>query len=358
MVLIQYLSFLKIQVALNHNKIKKLPAIFWFVAQLFIVITGCNKLLDPSEPGNLVPMTVDEGNDEHADHAVALNGSIFHIETYGDTSNPVIIFLHGGPGGDFRSSLRLKERYNDYSLTDEYYLVYWDQRGCGLSQRHNDDVLTLDVYTEDGRQIIEQYSSGRDVILIGYSWGGIFSTQLINRYPEKIKGAILLEPGPLNYTLYESIEDGLSDVGLFDEWLNDLFWNVQFLSADDHTRLDYQMMLVYKESQPATFHLELENDPAPFWRGGAAVNISLQEKVLENGEVMNSIATNLNQFTAKVLFIASGNNELVGKDFQEHQRNLYPNTELKVIPDCGHDLQWTKAAEVVGFIHQYLDEIN
>jgi proline iminopeptidase len=122
--------------------------------------------LDPTEPGNLVPPTVAE---DATLPAIEMNGSRFHLETFGNPANPVIMFLHGGPGSDYRSLLRLAERHNGYSLADEYFLVYWDQRGTGLSKRHDKDVLTIATYTNDLDSLVNRYSPGKPVLLIGES---------------------------------------------------------------------------------------------------------------------------------------------------------------------------------------------
>ena len=79
-------------------------------AVLFAVAAGVAacQVYDPSEAGNLVPKTVDE---DPTIPSVALAGTVFHVETYGDPTKPVIIFLHGGPGSDFRELLRLNDRH-------------------------------------------------------------------------------------------------------------------------------------------------------------------------------------------------------------------------------------------------------
>lgn len=339
-------------------KLKKLCALPLFVMLLGLAVTSC-AILDPTEPGNLVPKTVDEGNPEHADHAVALNGSVFHVETYGDPNNSVIIFLHGGPGGDFRGKLRMKERYDGYSLQDEYYLVFWDQRGCGLSKRHNKDVLTIDVYIEDLNQMIDKYSPGEPVILLGHSWGAMYATSYINIYPEKVKGAVISEPGALTGAIYEDIKSEIFDFNLFAEWLNDWAWDQQILSPDDHARMDYSAMLPAIESQPKYHEEHRGDDPQPFWRYGAAASKYIQEDAQNSeGKFVFDFTTNLDQFTRKVLFMASDNNEAIGEDHQRMQMQLYPNANIVVIPYCGHDFWWTKTAEVVAAIHEYLDEIK
>jgi proline iminopeptidase len=70
--------------------------------------------MSPEDPGNLVPLTVAE---DTSLPAIEMNGSRFHLETFGNPVNPVIIFLHGGPGSDYRSMLTMRERYNGYIRT-------------------------------------------------------------------------------------------------------------------------------------------------------------------------------------------------------------------------------------------------
>jgi len=324
---------------------------------ILVIFTSCDTI-DPSEPGNLVPKTVSEGNVDHSNHLAVINGTKLHVETYGNPKNPVIVFLHGGPGFDFRSMLKLKESYNNYKLTDEYFLVFWDQRGSGLSERQNKDVLTQDVFVEDLKQVIEKYSPSGKVFLIGHSWGGMFTSLFINEFPKKISGAVLLEPGPLTGSLFEDIKDQLIDMNFFAEWLNDFAWNSQFISSDDHERMDYQMTLVYKESQPK-YHQELENNPAPFWRIGVAANKYIQEDGMDtNKKMIYDYTSHLKSYSKKVLFISGDLNEVIGKEFQAEQIKYFNKAELKIVENAGHDFGWQKPAETLELIHNYLNEVK
>jgi pimeloyl-ACP methyl ester carboxylesterase len=62
-------------------------------------------------------------------------------------SNPVMLFVHGGPG---MPEYFLFEKYPT-GLEDAFTVVYWDQRGAGLSYNRNIDKSTLSVdhYIED-----------------------------------------------------------------------------------------------------------------------------------------------------------------------------------------------------------------
>jgi len=87
-----------------------------------LLIAGC---LSPNAPGNLVPGTVD---DDPSLPRAELNGTVFHLETFGVPINPPIIVLHGGPGHDYRCMLSLVRDYGQGSLADDFFFVFWDQR--------------------------------------------------------------------------------------------------------------------------------------------------------------------------------------------------------------------------------------
>jgi proline iminopeptidase len=318
------------------------------------LIAGCGGLLDPEEPGNLVPATVD---DDPTLPAVELAGTRLHLQTFGDPADPVIVFLHGGPGGDYRSLLALKENYGGASLADDHFLVYWDQRGTGLSRRHGRETLTIAQYLVDLEAVIDRYSPGAPVLLIGESWGGMYATAFINRHPDRVRGAVLLEPGPLSHTYYDLVKDDLYAMDLGSEWLNDWVWSQEILAPDDHARMDYQRCLGIRDAQPR-FHIQL--DPAsPFWRLGAAANRYVTEDGMDDdGNAVYDFTTDLAVYSTEVLFVASGLNEVIGRDFQARQIAAYPNARLEVIEGAGHDFAWVKPAETLARIREYLTRLD
>jgi proline iminopeptidase len=75
---------------------------------------------------------------------VVLEGVPFHSEVFGQPTDPVVIILHGGPGGDYRSLRGLR------SLADHgYQVVFYDQLGSGLSPRVPAEELTLQGAIDD-----------------------------------------------------------------------------------------------------------------------------------------------------------------------------------------------------------------
>ena len=318
---------------------------------LALAATGCNPM-EPGEPGALVPRTVAE---DPSLPAVEMNGTRFHVETMGDPANPAIVFLHGGPGGDYRDMLRLAGRHHGYSLADDHFLVFWDQRGSGLSARVGKGSLVIDQFVADLDAMVNRYSPGRPVFLVGESWGGMLATRYINQYPQKVAGAVLVEPGPMDGATMERLEDDIAEFKLTSELLNDMAWNGQFLSPDDHARMDFERMLGLRDGQPK-YH-QSRTDQAPGWRLGAAAARWVAESGQDAGGTFTyDFTTNLAAYTTPVLFVAGSLSEVLGPSLQEQQKRHFPSAKLVVVPGAGHDVAWVKAADVVDLIHAYLAE--
>ena len=116
---------------------------------------------------------------------VDINGSKQWICIYGhDRNNPVLLYLHGGPGS--ATSLY------DYAFTrkwaDVYTVVTWDQRGCGKSyDKSHPQAITADVMMQDGKAMTEFLRDCLQVpkiTLLGHSWGSYFGANLALAYPE------------------------------------------------------------------------------------------------------------------------------------------------------------------------------
>ena len=184
----------------------------------------------------------------------------------------------------------------------------------------------------------------------------MYATLYINQHPDKVAGAVLMEPGPLNGQMYDAIIGDLYDLDFFSKWLNDDVWDSRFLSPDDHARADYHRLLGMRDSQPK-FH-QSQQDPAPVWRLGAVASRCLTKSGLKDGKGAYDFTDHLSAFSKPVLFIASAWNEVIGVTFQERQRKFFPVADLVTIPDSGHDMQWVQPAATLAAIHTYLQRVK
>jgi proline iminopeptidase len=328
------------------KQLVKLSIIIW----ASIVLFGCSKddLHDMDEPGLLVPMTVDE---DLSLPSISVNGTMLHSEASGNPENPMIVVIHGGPGGDYRNLLCSRDL-----VDDGYYVVFYDQRGSGLSQRHDADAFTIPMYINDLKAVIEHYrnNDNQKVILLTHSWGSMLAAGYVNEYPEAIDGLVLAEPGGFTYDQMTDYLEKSNHVALFEEATNDAVFPDQiFAGRSEHEILDYK----------ASFFISFETaegntignpGPYPFWRHGAVAHSGSLDFVVEHGFDFTS---NLGNYHQKVLFMYSEWNDAYGKGWAQEVAAPFPNKEIKIVLGAGHEMFYFGWDDMYPKVLDYLNEI-
>ena len=102
-----------------------------------------------------------------------------------DRANPVILYLHGGPGeaqSPFLSDFLPWQR--------DFTVVNWDQRGAGKTYEKNGDAtpdVTLDRLTDDAIELTEYIASKlgtKKLVLMGQSAGTVLGLKVAQRRPD------------------------------------------------------------------------------------------------------------------------------------------------------------------------------
>jgi proline iminopeptidase len=92
-----------------------------------------------------------------------------------DRANPVLLFVHGGPGSSETVALR---RFNA-ALEDDFVVVYWDQRYAGQSYDAKLPVpreQTIQQYVDDLGVVVDRLRArfGRQRVgILAHSWGTV-----------------------------------------------------------------------------------------------------------------------------------------------------------------------------------------
>ncbi|MBR7085738.1 MAG: alpha/beta fold hydrolase [Oscillospiraceae bacterium] len=146
---------------------------------------------------------------------IDVNGQEQWINIYGeDKNNPVMLYLHGGPGGSTSPMdwVILRKLANDYTI------VNWDQRNCGKTQIHDfqDKLITPELMRSDIDTVanyVLAYMGKEKLVILGHSWGTMYGGDYVIRHPEKADCIIDLSLSvdkDFNAMLNKCVEDYIS----------------------------------------------------------------------------------------------------------------------------------------------------
>lgn len=116
---------------------------------------------------------------------IALNGARQWILVRGrNAQNPVVLFLHGGPG------MPVMYLAHDFQrgLEEDFVCVHWDRRGAGKSYQAGLGAdLTVRQTLEDAleltRRLRRRFRQQR-IYLVGHSWGSMLGMLAVREHPE------------------------------------------------------------------------------------------------------------------------------------------------------------------------------
>lgn len=108
--------------------------------------------------------------------------------------NPVILFLHGGPGSPETAFLHTFQ----YELEEDYTIVQWEQRNSGKTYYANNPeevlkTLSFDTVLNDAWEVSQYVMDKLDkekIIVLGHSWGTVLGTALVQTHPDSFSAYI------------------------------------------------------------------------------------------------------------------------------------------------------------------------
>lgn len=150
---------------------------------------------------------------------IDVNGSRQWIYIRGaDKNNPVLLFVHGGPGSPEMAGAR----HMGLELEEHFTVVHWDQRASGKSRREDFDIadLTLDTFLDDTLDVVnhlrERFEQDK-IYLIGHSWGSVLGVLTVRDHPElfhayvgmgQVVNMMLNEQVSLQFTIDQARAEG------------------------------------------------------------------------------------------------------------------------------------------------------
>ncbi|BAL00103.1 hypothetical protein OBV_29040 [Oscillibacter valericigenes Sjm18-20] len=159
-------------------------------ASIFLCIISCFVILLILSPGQMKQFTNENGevlkNSLSEKIFTEINGvKMGMIIESKNILNPILLFVHGGPG---MPEYWLTDKYPT-GLEDYFTVVWWDQRGAGLSYSSDIDAhtMTTEQFVND-TIAVTNYLRGRfgqnKIYLMAHSWGTYIGIQAVQKAPE------------------------------------------------------------------------------------------------------------------------------------------------------------------------------
>ena len=103
-----------------------------------------------------------------------------------DINNPILLFLHGGPGMPMMYMAHEFQR----PLEKDFTVVQWDRRGAGKTYSRNipsTESINVRQIINDTYELIDTLRNKfnkKDIILAGHSFGSYLGSIMVNERPE------------------------------------------------------------------------------------------------------------------------------------------------------------------------------
>ena len=284
--------------------------------------------------------------------AVELAGYRFHAEAFGGDRRPVLIVLHGGPGADYRYLLPLK------ALADDYRVVFYDQRGTGLSPRVPADSITLDSFVTDLDAFVNHYGRGRPVHLVGHSWGAMLASAYAGAHPRKVARLVLAEPAFLDHSTADALQSaggpGIGVIwGFATAWLKKWFVRTE---GDPYARDDFFLMQVLLLTQGTQQMCHGKPPAMQAWRSGSPNFEATIGRMRSDPAFFQGLdfRRGTEAFNGQVLLLAGACNQVVGAAQQARHLRHFRHARLAVVPEAGHFMFNDQPERSVAVVRDFL----
>lgn len=301
-----------------------------------MMLVGCH------DTDALVPPTVDE---DPALPTFDLGDTVVRGEVFGADNDPLVVLLHGGPGADYDGLLPLAGLQHH-----GFRVLVYDQRGSGLSRRHEPASLDADSHIADLVTLVDRHSPDGTAVLLGHSWGGQLAVAATQAHPDTFEDIVLLDPGPFTGARWATL--GLDTIDMTATHLNDLFWSEQMLSPDGHARLDFHFQQLL--SGQLDGYAQRKANPMPFQRLGYVGYNDVISNAMQDGEPVWDFASGLKEWQGTAHFVWGGANTIMDPAYRTSQEADFANVTSLTLDGVGHDIPWVSPDAVIDHVLEVL----
>ncbi|ADQ67133.1 hydrolase or acyltransferase of alpha/beta superfamily protein [Halogeometricum borinquense DSM 11551] len=252
----------------------------------------------------------------------ALDGLRLSALVAGDPASPPVVLIHGG-GLD---SAELSWCELIPALTDDYRVYAIDLPGYG----HSDEperVPTTDYYV----RVLERFLEAEEIdapALVGVSLGGGVALGYALGHPEDVSAVVAIN----SYGLGDSVPGGpLGALFVRVPYLSELSWRA-IARSRTVAYFAVRAIVAYGNVRPHVVdqvYEEAQRNDGSAWR-------TFQRAEIGFTGLRTNYVDDLPNLSMPTLFIHGEDDKLVPSSWSVRAESLVPNSEVRILPECGH----------------------
>jgi proline iminopeptidase len=232
-----------------------------------------------------------------------------------------LIFLHGGPGGEHRFFLPHLQDLSQY-----FTLIFYDQRGCGQSEKAINEEYTMDGEVET-LEALRQFFKIDKLNLVGESWGSMLALLYAAKYPNHVN------------KLFMTAAVGATTDGYFrfeKELMNRLTKDERIRLEELSPKVDrgeVEVAEIFKIIDPYYVYSPENLPKKTKTQSNARVNERIGKDIADNYDV----SKDANKLSNIPIMVAQGDHDIITPGILEQELvNYIPHIEVRGIKNCGH----------------------
>jgi proline iminopeptidase len=268
------------------------------------------------------------------EYTVEINGITHWIRIAGSKNQTIpLVTLHGGPGGNHY----VFERTIGPVLSKNRTVIYYEQRGCGRTDKPSDDTkYSIDLLIEDFKSL-RKWLDVKKVDILGYSFGGELALEIAHAASTVINKIVLSGPSLINSELNKMVQiAGFSSVvdiqmnrqmeavlkkGLTIDETYNKFWELADREAVD--------LLLFENQEIAKRNREM-------WAESNLLNTGLMYKALQKNPVKIPLLDRLKEIQQETLIIAGVFDRNTGIPISKLIHKELSNSEILLFKKSAH----------------------
>ncbi|MGG1575711.1 alpha/beta fold hydrolase [Fictibacillus sp. NRS-1165] len=278
----------------------------------------------------------------NGEYTILLNGINHWMKIDGSQNKTIpLIIIHRGPGGNHYTF----ERTVGPLLAKKRTIVYYEQRGCGRSDKPQcDDDYTMESLIRDFIELKKSLGVDR-VDLLGYSFGGELALEFSVAFPEIINNIILSGPSLMDSEIQKMVQI----TGFMSVANKDLYNKILLLQKESTSIADvYEKLWELVDTETVDLLLfenqEIAKINRSLWEESNLINTGLMMNVLENTPCKFPLQYRLKDLKQPTLIITGVFDRNTGVNISKIIHRELTNSTLELFDNSAHfpDLEETE----------------